>query len=91
MPHVRLVDLAVIRRYSLAIRQETADAAELLGLIETDRKTVEKLVAESKRATSRRAAPKRARSTAAREAPAKKASGARSRSQGNTKARGSSR
>ena len=34
MPQVRLTSLPVIRRYSLAVRQEWADAATLLEALE---------------------------------------------------------
>lgn len=61
MPDVQLVDLAVIRRYSLAVRQETADAAELLNLLDTDRKAIEKLMAGSR---PRRKAPTKKKSPA---------------------------
>ena len=37
MADVRLVDLEVIKRYSLAIRQESAPAAELLAALDASR------------------------------------------------------
>lgn len=40
MADVRLVDLAVIKRYSLAIRQETAPAEELLRYLDASRAAV---------------------------------------------------
>lgn len=40
MDDVRLVDLEVIRRYSLAVRQETAPAEELLAVLDASRKVV---------------------------------------------------
>ena len=41
MADVRLVDLDVFKRYSLAIRQETAPADELLAVLEATRRQVE--------------------------------------------------
>ena len=60
MADVRLVDLEVIKRYSLAIRQESAPAVEVLAAI-----TARRLP------SSRPAAPRAA--TAVKKAPAKKA------------------
>lgn len=40
MAEVRLVDLAVIKRYSLAVRQESAPADEVLRVLEASRKAV---------------------------------------------------
>jgi hypothetical protein len=40
MAEVRLVDLEVIKRYSLAIRQESAPAAEVLAALDASRATV---------------------------------------------------
>jgi hypothetical protein len=40
MADVRLVDLDVIRRYSLAVRQETAPAEELLAVLDASREVV---------------------------------------------------
>ena len=40
MADVRLVDLDVIRRYSLAVRQETAPADELLAVLDASREIV---------------------------------------------------
>jgi hypothetical protein len=37
---VKLVDLDVIRRYSLAIRQETAPAEEVLAVLDASREVV---------------------------------------------------
>jgi hypothetical protein len=41
---VRLVDLDVIRRYSLALRQESAPAEEVLALLDASREVVLALV-----------------------------------------------
>jgi hypothetical protein len=40
MPDVRLVDLDVIKRYSLAVRQESAPAEELLAALDASRDIV---------------------------------------------------
>ena len=40
MPDVRLVDLEVIKRYSLAIRRDAVPAEELLDALEASRATV---------------------------------------------------
>lgn len=40
MSDVRLVDLDVIKRYSLAVRQEWAPAEELLAVLEATRRQV---------------------------------------------------
>lgn len=40
MADVRLVDLDLIRRYSLALRQETAPAQEVLALLDASREVV---------------------------------------------------
>lgn len=37
---VRLVDLEVIKRYSLAVRQETAEAEDLLAALDASREMV---------------------------------------------------
>lgn len=52
---VRLVDLEVIKRYSLAIRQESAPAAEVLAALDASRATV--LAAMTARRSSPRPAP----------------------------------
>lgn len=41
MADVRLVDLDVFKRYSLAIRQEAAPAEELLAVLDATRRQVE--------------------------------------------------
>ena len=41
MADVRLVDLDVFKRYSLAIRQESAPADELLAVLEATRRQIE--------------------------------------------------
>ena len=40
MPDVRLVDLEVIKRYSLAIRRDAVPAEELLDALDASRRTV---------------------------------------------------
>lgn len=44
MADVRLVDLDVIKRYSLAVRQETAPAEELLAALDASRDYVAALL-----------------------------------------------
>ena len=46
---VRLVDLEVIKRYSLAVRQETAPAEELLEALEASREAVAALLRKKAR------------------------------------------
>jgi hypothetical protein len=58
MADVRLVDLEVIKRYSLAIRQESAPAAELLAALDASRAHVLSVM------TARRPARPTARPTA---------------------------
>lgn len=52
MAEVRLVDLEVIKRYSLAIRQESAPAAEVLAALDASRAAVLAVM------TARRPAPR---------------------------------
>jgi hypothetical protein len=40
MPDVRLVDLDVIKRYSLAVRQESASAEDVLAALDASREVV---------------------------------------------------
>ena len=40
MPEVRLVDLDVIKRYSLVVRRDAVPAEELLDALDTSRQTV---------------------------------------------------
>jgi hypothetical protein len=62
MNEVRLVDLEIIKRYSLAIRQETAPADELLAVLDATR---EAIAASMKPATPAKAPRKTARKKAA--------------------------
>jgi hypothetical protein len=50
MPDVRLVDLDIIRRYSLAVRQETAPAEEILAVLDASREIVMAALASRRRA-----------------------------------------
>ena len=71
MADVNLVDLEVIKRYSLAIRQESAPADEVLAVLELSRDAVLAAMAAAppaKRAATPRKAPAKA---AAKRAPAK--------------------
>jgi hypothetical protein len=58
MPDVQLVDLPVIKRYSLAVRQESAPAAELLAALEESRAMVLAALGQSG-GTARRRQPTR--------------------------------
>jgi hypothetical protein len=58
MAEVRLVDLEVIKRYSLAIRQESAPAAEVLAALDASRATVLAAMT-ARRAPVARPAPRR--------------------------------
>jgi len=72
MADVNLVDLEVIKRYSLAIRQESAPADEVLAVLELSRDAVLAVMAAEPRA-KKAAAPKRAAAKVpAKRAPAKK-------------------
>ena len=68
MSEVRLVDLEIIKRYSLAIRQETASADELLAALDASRAVVAAAAKSSRsskpssRSTKSSAAKKSARS-----------------------------
>jgi hypothetical protein len=71
MADVNLVDLEVIKRYSLAIRQESAPADEVLAVLELSRDAV--LAAMAGEPSARKAAAKRAPAKApARRTPTKK-------------------
>ena len=56
MADVRLVDLDVFKRYSLAIRQEAAPAEELLAVLDATRRQVEEAGRSSGRGPRRRKA-----------------------------------
>ena len=62
---MRLVDLEIIKRYSLAIRQETAPAEEVLAVLDATRAAVAAALA----AQARPAAPRVARGARPRPAP----------------------
>ena len=62
---VRLVDLEVIKRYSLAVRQESAPAADLLAALDASRDAVLALLdppAKPVRKPRKASAPKKAAS-----------------------------
>lgn len=56
---VRLVDLDVVKRYSLAVRQETAPADEVLAALDSSRALVQAVIdaapAPRRRRTARKA------------------------------------
>ena len=58
MDTIRLPDLEVIRKYSIAVRREHAPADEVLEALQADIDTIRKAV----RAATRAAAPKTSRS-----------------------------
>lgn len=49
MADVRLVDLDVIKRYSLAVRQETAPAEEVLAALDASRAAVREAMGRRRR------------------------------------------
>jgi hypothetical protein len=57
---VRLVDLEVIKRYSLAVRQESAPAEDLLAALDESRDAVLAALGTKPPAASRRSTRKRA-------------------------------
>ena len=59
MPDVRLVDLEVIKRYSLAIRRDAVPAEELLDALDASRATVLSALGRPPAAAKRAAAKKR--------------------------------
>lgn len=60
MSEVRLVDLEIIKRYSLAIRQEAASADELLAALDESRAVVAAALKSGTAEKSSRAATPRA-------------------------------
>ncbi|HVM08023.1 MAG TPA: hypothetical protein VM345_06160 [Acidimicrobiales bacterium] len=63
MSEVRLVDLEIIKRYSLAIRQETASAEELLAVLDASREMVAAAIGDVPAKTSKpRSRPRKAKS-----------------------------
>ncbi|MDP9402504.1 MAG: hypothetical protein M3P85_04055 [Actinomycetota bacterium] len=54
MSDVRLVDLDVIKRYSLAVRQESAPAEEVLAVLEASRQQVLAAMRPERRGRRRR-------------------------------------
>lgn len=61
MNEVRLVDLEIIKRYSLAIRQEAASADELLAALDESRAVVAAALESGAADQSSRAATPRSR------------------------------
>ena len=55
MADVRLVDLEVFKRYSLAIRQESAPVEEVLAVLESTRRQIESAMAARATERARRA------------------------------------
>ena len=65
-PTVRLVDLEVIKKFSLAVRQDTAPATEVLEALDASRATVLAAIGDDVPVKKRAARP---RKTAAKKAP----------------------
>jgi hypothetical protein len=57
MADVRLVDLDVIKRYSLAVRQESAPAEDVLAALDASRAQVLAVLGAAKRRRSRAERP----------------------------------
>jgi hypothetical protein len=57
MAEVKLVDLEIIKRYSLAVRQEAAPAKDLLAALDASRATVQAAIDGPSSTRSRRARP----------------------------------
>ncbi|HVM39905.1 MAG TPA: hypothetical protein VM618_03885 [Acidimicrobiia bacterium] len=84
MAEVRLVDLEIIKRFSLAVRAEYADADELLEALEASRRTVERAArsttgssasrrgGSTRKATTSRSSSGRAKATTKRKTTAKR-------------------
>jgi hypothetical protein len=49
VPDVRLVDLEIFKRFSLALRQEHADAAEVLAVLEDSAESIRREMAPARR------------------------------------------
>ena len=58
MPEVRLVDLDVIKRYSLLVRQDAAPADELLASLDASREFVLAAMGRRTRSATRRSTTK---------------------------------
>ena len=78
MGDVRLVDLDVIKRYSLAVREEWVDAEELLGVLDASRDEVLAAMGGSRSTRPARPAGSTRAAKSARQ-PAPKAATTRSR------------
>ena len=70
MDQVRLPDLEVIRRYSIAVRREHAPAEEVLDALQSDVDAIKRALRGS--APARESAPQQAARPAARRRPAPK-------------------
>lgn len=63
MPDVRLVDLEVIKRFSLAVRGEHADAQDVLDAIEADRAELRKALGKRGSGATKRSSSRSTRRT----------------------------
>ena len=88
MADVNLVDLEVIKRYSLAIRQESAPADEVLAVLELSRDAVLVAMAASPKP---RKAPAKKSSKAPTKRPAKKATAKKAAKKASSTSRRASR
>lgn len=61
MGEVRLVDLEIIKRYSLAVRQESAPAEDLLAVLDASRDVVVATIEKDAQAAAKPARQRRAR------------------------------
>jgi hypothetical protein len=77
MGDVRLVDLEVIKRYSLAVRRDTVPAAELLEALDASRDLVQAALAGEAPADGTARRPRSATPAAAKRAPGKRAAAGR--------------
>jgi hypothetical protein len=87
MPEVRLVDLDVIKRFSLAVRRDSVPAEELLESLDASRAVVEAAMRGSRRSAatpSKAAAPSKTtrKAAATGKAPKKAATATRRRAPG---------
>jgi hypothetical protein len=82
---VRLPDLEVIRRYSIAVRREHAPADEVLDALEADVEAIRRAIRDSSRPAPRQAArpaPRKPARPAPRRTAAKPSRSTRSRRRG---------
>lgn len=97
MPDVRLVDLEVIKRFSLAVRGEHADAQDVLDAIEADRAELRKALDKRGSGATKRSSNRSTRRTGTgtkgtdTKSTGGKAAGTKSSGTKSTRTKGSSR